>query len=302
MEKIQSSRMMYACFRRAAGFSLVELLVVLSIMLLITAIAMPRFLDAQMKAYEASAVAFLKTLQSNQESYRLAHGFYADNFNDLGMVAQGPAIPEDLFAPEAAPQSASLSELFGPFTVYAAQATQQPPPQTQPPSEKKEKEDEEGVKGDATRKTRKSGGAMGGMSGGSGGSGGSGRPARGGAGGGGTGPRAGRPRGGSGGAGAGSTPTGGGGTGGGVPAGSGGPQTGGGSGGGLSPTPPPAATTNVVLKHNYIFTLTRPTPTTWKCNAAPVRNRGNARYLFMDQTGVMRSRMGNIADGTSQQM
>jgi prepilin-type N-terminal cleavage/methylation domain-containing protein len=278
------------CF--AAGFSLVELMVVMAIMLLLVAIAVPRFLDAQMRAYEASAVSFLKILQSNQEAYRLAHGSYADNFTDLDLNALGPAVPGGLFAPEELPQLATLFSRIGPFSVYAAQASQQPPAQTPPPQT-----------GDQTfggkqppKKRGPSGGALGGPGVGGTGSGGSGGAGKGGS----SGPGFGRPRRRAGG---GSTPggtPGGGGTGSGAPAGSTAPQTGGGSG--VSLTPSPAPKSNVVLKHNYIFTLLRPTLTTWTCTVAPVRNRGNARYFYFDQTGVMRVEMGKFASVTSPQM
>ncbi len=278
----------------ATGFSLVELMVVIAIMLLLAAMALPRLLDAQMRAYEASAVSFLKILQTNQEAYRLAHGSYADNFVDLELNALGPAVPGNFFAPDELPQLAALLSGFGPFRVYAAQSTQQPPEKTPPPQT-----GDEGFGGKQPPKKRGSaGGALGGPTGGGTGGEGRGGPAKGrSAGAGSRRPR----RGAGGGASLGGTPAEGG-TGGAVPGGSTEPQTGGGSGGSLSPTPAPTPKNNVVLKHNYIFTLLRPTLTTWTCTVAPVRNRGNSRFFYFDQTGVMRVEMGEFASVTSPQM
>lgn len=280
----------------AAGFSLVELMVVMAIMLLLAAMALPRFLDAQMKAYEASAVSFLKVLQTNQESYRLAHGSYADNFTDLELNALGPAIPGDLFAPGESPQLAALISSLGPFSVYAAQASQQPPAKTPPP----QTGDQPFGGAQPPKKRGSAGGALGGPPGGGAGGGGRGGPAKGGSAGAGAG--LGRPRkGAGGGATQGGTPSGGG-TGSTAPGGSTAPQTGGGTSVTLTPTPAPTQKRNVVMKHNYIFTLLRPTLTTWACTVAPVRDRGNAKFFYFDQTGVMRAELGKVASVSSPQL
>lgn len=280
----------------AAGFSLVELMVVMAIMLLLAAMALPRFLDAQMKAYEASAVSFLKVLQTNQESYRLAHGSYADNFTDLELNALGPADPGGLFAPSESPQLAALISSLGPFSVYAAQESQQPPAKTPPP----QTGDRPFGGTQPPKKRGSSGGALGGPAGGGTGGGDRGGPAKGGSAGAGAGSR--RPRkGGAGGATQGGTPSGGG-TGSTAPGGSTAPQTGGGTSVTLTPTPAPAQKRNVVMKHNYIFTLLRPTLTTWACTVAPVRDRGNAKFFYFDQTGVMRAELGKVASVSSPQL
>ena len=278
------------------GFSLVELMVVMAIMLLLVAIAVPRFLDAQMRAYEASAVSFLKILQSNQEAHRLAHGSYADNFLDLDLVALGPDDPGGFLAPGESPQIAALISSIGPFNVYAAQEAQQPPAKTPPP----QTGDQPFGGAKAPKKRGAAGGAIGGPPGGGAGGGSGGGPAKGGSAGAGGG--SGRPRkGGAGGATQGGTPSGGG-TGSTAPGGSTPPQTGGGTSVTLTPTPAPAQRRNVVMKHNYIFTLERPTLTTWTCTVAPVRDRGNAKFLYFDQTGVMRAELGKIATESSPQL
>lgn len=54
---------------RARGFSLIEVLVVVAIILIIAAISIPQFLRARMKANEASAVSSLRTITTVQVTY-----------------------------------------------------------------------------------------------------------------------------------------------------------------------------------------------------------------------------------------
>jgi type IV pilus assembly protein PilA len=55
--------------RNAKGFSLIELLIVVAIILIIAAIAAPSFLHARMAANESAAVGALRTLNTAQVSY-----------------------------------------------------------------------------------------------------------------------------------------------------------------------------------------------------------------------------------------
>jgi prepilin-type N-terminal cleavage/methylation domain-containing protein len=55
--------------RKQAGFSLIELLIVVAIILIVTAIAVPSFLQARMSANESSAVTSIHAVNTSEISY-----------------------------------------------------------------------------------------------------------------------------------------------------------------------------------------------------------------------------------------
>jgi len=65
------------------GFSMVELLVVVMVILIIAAIAIPGLVHAKMRANEAAAVASMKTIQ-------VAEAMYANNYPDVGFAGSLP--------------------------------------------------------------------------------------------------------------------------------------------------------------------------------------------------------------------
>jgi type IV pilus assembly protein PilA len=71
------------------GFSLIELLIVVAIILIIAAIAIPNLLRSKMAANEAAAVAALRTINTSSVAYSTTYGQYPGALASLGPIASG---------------------------------------------------------------------------------------------------------------------------------------------------------------------------------------------------------------------
>jgi type IV pilus assembly protein PilA len=75
--------------RGARGFSLIELLIVIAIILIIATIALPKLNRARMFAMETAAITHVQTLHKAQTQYFSQFGKFAPSLVELGPPASG---------------------------------------------------------------------------------------------------------------------------------------------------------------------------------------------------------------------
>ncbi len=112
--------------RKRRGFTLIEMLIVVAIVLIIAAIAIPRIDKARMQTQETAAVRQIQTIHTAQAQYYSQFGKYAAKLEELGPPTsgqEGPAgaglLPGDLAKGKKTGYLFSLTGGPGGYTVNA---------------------------------------------------------------------------------------------------------------------------------------------------------------------------------------
>ena len=96
--------------RKQKGFSLIELLIVVAIILIIAAIAIPNLLRARIAANESSAVASIRTLNTAQISYNSA-------YPTVGFASSLPVLAGTSCSPPTSTGACLIDSLLGSATT-----------------------------------------------------------------------------------------------------------------------------------------------------------------------------------------
>ncbi len=75
--------------RRHKGFTIIELLIVIAIIMIIAAIAIPKLTTARMTAYEMAAIRTLQTLNTGQVQFFSTYGRFAATLMEMGPAPGG---------------------------------------------------------------------------------------------------------------------------------------------------------------------------------------------------------------------
>src|SRR5438105_3297638 len=118
------------------GFSLIELLIVVAIILIIAAIAIPNLLAARRSANESSAVGSLRSINTAEVSMQAAKSVYTCTLPDLGPAPAGMGYIDGNLAAAVAggPPKSGYNFVPGVFAASCAAPGAPPPGLVAPPA------------------------------------------------------------------------------------------------------------------------------------------------------------------------
>ncbi|MEA2030605.1 MAG: prepilin-type N-terminal cleavage/methylation domain-containing protein, partial [candidate division Zixibacteria bacterium] len=76
---------MFSKFHSRKGFTLIELMIVVVIIGILAALAIPRFMQATTKSKQSEAKGILKQIYVMERAYRQENGTYSDDLNLIGV-------------------------------------------------------------------------------------------------------------------------------------------------------------------------------------------------------------------------
>ena len=100
--KIQRSQQSAGRGRAAKGFTLVEVLIVVAIIGLLAAVAMPSYQSYVQKSRRSDAKSALMDAANRQQQFLLNRGTYTTNMRDLGYAADPANSPDNFYQIDAA--------------------------------------------------------------------------------------------------------------------------------------------------------------------------------------------------------
>ncbi len=99
--------------RKQAGFSLIELLIVVAIILIIAAVAIPSLIQSKMSANEASAVQTMRDINTAESVYSIQFGLgYSTDLPSLGGTSGMPTSSNALLIPDPVAQTPNTKSGF----------------------------------------------------------------------------------------------------------------------------------------------------------------------------------------------
>jgi len=101
------------------GFTLVEIMIVIMVIVLIAAIAIPNLLRHRLRANEGAAITSLRTLSAAAQSYRAVNPAYPNDLNSLWSGLSVPYIDEVMAGGNRQGYDFSLAGNTGNFTATA---------------------------------------------------------------------------------------------------------------------------------------------------------------------------------------